>query len=146
MEITKEILRNAVGVAVLEISGVNDMLLRSSDNRVMQYAKLGLGWTAVDDALVMLDHGQSHAQNLDGVWYLDQTAFNSAMIAGLDISGVAQRINDASKNVLPFGEYNNYVVDGGLKVLAKSVRATIDQNWSDSPITYVSHVSKWWGW
>ena len=109
MELLKEVAKNSAGVAVLELSGINDMLIQSSDNKVMKYVKLGTGWTLIDDAFNLMDNGRLKAQEGDLVWYLDELVFNSAIIGALDTTGVATRINQATNQVLPFGSANEYI-------------------------------------
>jgi len=143
-QIGTNLLYQSAAVLGTELIGLSNVFVNSNDTQMVKNIKGGLLWTTIDEILNMIQYGQSNVTNGNYYLLVDEAFFNTEVFTVLNISNVAERIYEVSDN-LPFGtQINNAVGTGVLKVSASMLRLLLDQYWPSGPLSYISHVTKFW--
>lgn len=141
--LSMEIVNNSIGVFASEALGIQDKLISPNDNQLIRYVKMGVVWELIDEAILLFKHGTSHL--VEGNYYIvvDDVFFNSATWGLLEQTGVGSRVNDSLENKLPFSnDINSAIATGVIKVSAKVFKAMIEKSWSETPLGYLTSVTK----
>ena len=139
-----ELLDNTIAVVATDMLNVSSMVLKNGDSDMVRYVKMGAIASAISELLLLVKVGKTHTQNGDVYFLVDDIFFNSVVWAVLDKPNLGIRVSD-KLDFLPFGSsVNGAVATSVLKISAKMLREVLDANWDNSPVSYVSHISKLW--
>lgn len=138
-----ELLDNSLAVFATELIGLEDRVLMPNESEFVRYAKMGAIWEIVNELVLLVKFGSSHL--LEGHYYIlvDNVFFNSATWAFLDKSGMGARVTNAVDASLPFSnEINGAIATGVIKVSAQIFKSYVEKNWNNSPLGYLTSVTK----
>ena len=137
------VLDNALGVFASEMVGIQDKLSSPNDSAMMRAVKMGVLWEIIDEGILLVKHGSSHL--LEGHYYVvvDDIFFNTATWAALERSGLGYKVTEAIDSKLPFSnDVNSALATGVIKVAAKTWKDLIDAKWKNTPIGYLTSITK----
>jgi len=138
-----QVVDNAAGVFVAEALGVQDRLSNPNDSATMRAVKMGVVWEIINEGILLVKHGSSHL--LEGHYYVvvDDVFFNSATWMALERSGLGEKVTGMIDDKLPFGnDVNSAIATGVIKVAAKVWKDLIDAKWANTPLGYLTSITK----
>ena len=96
-----EILKNAVAITAVDMSGANNLLNGLGGNPISNTIANGVKYTLSDELLNLFMTGNSNI--LNGNWYglADNIGYNAIVYTGVDYSGAMPMIYDTIKPIIP---------------------------------------------
>ena len=137
-----------LGLAVTAVEMTNVRNLIPTQNLVATALKNGFMWDVAHDAVNVVDNNNIKASKYlnpqnRGYEIVDDVAFKSASFVALKESGALLKMMEYFESVSPLSEQltDNFVIGGavGATVLARNF---IDANYEDSPVQYLTHITK----
>ncbi len=141
-QIGMNILEDSVAVFASEALGIQQKLMMPGESELMRTVKSGLIWALLDEAVLLFKYGTSHL--IEGHYYIfvDNAFFNTATWYLLSASGIGERVTSSVDGISPFGDtVNDALASGVMKVGVKTFQDIINNNWSATPLKYLTSVT-----
>ena len=138
---TVEILKNAIAITAVDMSGANNLLNGFVGNPISNV--IANGYTLSDELLNLFMTGNCNI--LSGNWYAlaDNVGYNSIVYAGIDYSGAMPMVFDTIKPIIPgnnlnvVGNLTRATTMTGAKIIISLLDVVDDQgNRSDTVTRY----------
>lgn len=134
------IVENGVATAGVEMLKLQDVMIQGN-SPMMYYGRMGLVWTLADEVVLFLKTGTSHLLAGNYYYVVDQLFLNSWLCAVIEMSGIGERVLDAT-DVLPFGAtINGAVATGAIKVSAKVLTDILEPRVRGTPLQYINSIT-----
>ena len=140
-----QLFNNSVAIFGAETIGLSDYFVKDSDTDLMRYAKTAALWSTLDQAIQLAHYSTCDLIQGNYANIIDDVAYNTEVIALLDKSNVAQKINNQFDQVLPFSyDINNAIVSGTLKLGSKTLRDILDSYYPNvNMLNLFTHITRY---
>ena len=138
-----DLLDNSLAIFATEMLGVSGVLLSPNDSELMRYGKQGILWTAISEIIDFLRTGNNFITQGNYYYLADDAFFNTAAWVILSKSGLAVRVSSIVENAIPLGnpQISDAIASGVVKLSAKFVQTMISDNWMNTPLNRLVHVT-----